>query len=211
MINSAGCFQAEVLTLQQVLLLKQSLEDLPRKYFFYEEKNRRWGLRKIQPLSHLCVNPSDSWFSVNFGGNSEPLQENVTLPFRMYPNIETLQRTAAIGLRWMAEQKGWQNQTRQMSLSIMQHHHLHKDEYVPGIPWHRDNGRHTLIILLDSEQKWQGGDFLFRKGDGEPLRFQPKLGNGILFSNDSAKHCVEALRAIEENVDRTILTFHEKS
>jgi hypothetical protein len=64
---------------------------------------------------------------------------------------------------------------------------------------------------LDDENQWKGGDFLFQDIAGNMTRFKPKYGYGIFFSNQGTQHCVEPLTANIDGIDRTILTFHQKT
>jgi hypothetical protein len=210
MVSNHSCIQAQVFAVDQVDEFKKSISSLPRDSFFLEKTNGRWGLQKQQPLSHRYENPHDSWFDVLFGKEGEVVEEKITLPFKEHQNVQTIRKVVSIALKWMAEQMLWQGKTKQMSMSMMQHYNLQKGEATSAIPWHRDNSDHTLVILLDDETKWKGGNFLFRIGESEHQSFQPKRGYGLLFSNKGTRHCVEPLVANENGIDRTILTIHEK-
>lgn len=205
------CLQSQALEAEEVKALKQWIEGLPRKNFFPEESNGRWGLHKVQPLSHRYIDPHDSWFSVGFGSDGQVISESITKPFESHTECETLKKTASIALSIMARHGNWQSQNCQMAMSIMQHHALKIGESTKEIPWHRDGSDNTFIILLDDENQWRGGDFLFEDTEGNIKRFQPKCGYGIFFSNQGTRHCVEPLTANTDGMDRTIVTFHQKS
>jgi hypothetical protein len=209
MVSNLFCFQENVFSLDLVEELKNSVEALSRDNFFFEQGNGRWGLFKIQPPSHRYENPHDSWFDVSFGNDCKVIEEKMTLPFCEYKNYETIKKTVCVALKWMAEKMSWQEQTRQMSMSIMQHYHLQKGKTTSEIPWHRDNSDQTLVILLDDETKWCGGNFRFKVESLNTQYFQPKRGYGLLFSNAGTQHYVEPLTANTDDVDRTILTIHE--
>ncbi len=210
MNNIPPCFQSQIFSVELADELKKSIESLPRTNFFFENNNKRWGLYKAQPLSHRFINPHDSWFEVHFDINGEVIEENVTLPFEGYQNCQMLKKAVCVALKWMAEIKSWQRETRHMGISIMQHYNLQKGESTSTIDWHSDNSDHTLVILLDDETQWGGGDFLF-KVENNLTFFQPKKGYGILFSNNGTQHCLEPLTPHRNGVERTILTLHEKS
>ncbi len=210
MVSPLSCIQTEILSLEQATSLKQSFEELSEDCFFKESDRGRQGLLKIQPHSHRYISPHDSWFPVTFGFDAAVIQEYISSPFRDHKNFETIKKTVAVALKSMAQQMSWQGQTHQMSLSIMQHHHLQSNQTTAPIPWHRDNSRYTVVILLDDETKWTGGDFLFKTTAQEILRFQPKRGQGILFTNYGTQHSLESFTSTSDNVDRTILTLHEK-
>jgi hypothetical protein len=169
-----------------------------------------FALRKIQPLSHRYINPHNSWFSVNFDSNGQVISENITEPFNYYTGYETLKKTVSVALPIMAQHGNWQSQNCQMAMSIMQHYSLKIGESTKEIPWHQDGSDHTFVILLDNENQWSGGDFLFQDTKGEIKDFQPKCGHGIFFSNQGTRHCVKSLTANIDSMDRTILTFHQK-
>lgn len=205
------CLQASVLQPPQVDALKQSITTLSREHFFYEETYHRFGLRKVQPESHRYENPQDSWFPVVFGENGAVISEEITAPFSGYQNAHQIQATVRIALQWMSQQQHWHHQTRQMAMSIMQHHQLQKGQSTKPMEWHRDLSEHTLVILLDDEKKWEGGNFLFQEGTMPQETFLPKKGYGIFFANENTQHALTSLTALEDGVDRTILTLHEKS
>lgn len=211
MIDQTTCIQAEIFTFEQANELKVALDSLPRTYFFHEERNNRWGLIKNQPLSHRYINPHDSSFPVVFGNDNQVIEENITLPYRQYKIHKILQKTIIVALQWISNEMDWKNQTKPMSMSIMQHYHLDKDEKIKGISWHRDASERTLVILLDDEQKWSGGDFLFRAREQEDQCFVPKCGHGVFFSNENTQHCVNPFTVNCDETDRTILTIHEKA
>lgn len=208
MVSAVGCSQEKIFSFQEVDELKNWINFLPREHFFYERRNKRWGLKKIQPLTHRYENPNDSWFRVKFNENGDILDEKITLPFSSYKNYEVLKKVVSIALSWMAKQMGWQNSIRQMSLSIMQHYQLQKYEPTSAIGWHRDNSDHTLVILLDDETNWEGGRFLYKSETLES--YLPKKGWGILFSNHGTLHSVESIIPKNHSIDRTIITLHEK-
>ena len=210
MISYYVCRQESILSIEVVKDLKKSIEELPRDCFFFENRNGRWGLLKKQPPSHRYLNPNDSWFPVVFLENGKVLSEEITTSFCKYKNYETIKKTIGLALEWMSQQMSLSGQTKQMSMSIMQHYHLKKEETTSAISWHRDDSNHTLVISLDDEKKWSGGDFLFKNNENKLIRLIPKIGYGILFSNEGTLHSVESLQANEDNVDRTILTIHEK-
>lgn len=210
MVNHLTCLQEKVITIEQADNIKDSLDTLSRKCFFPEISNGRWRLFKEQPPSHRYVNPYDSWFVVKFGDNGNVIEENISLQFSEYKNYRVIKKIICIALRFMAEKMLWQGETRFMSMSIMQHYNLQKGESTSGIPWHCDNSDHTLVILLEDETKWTGGEFHFKVSESEQQSFQPKRGYGVLFSNNGTLHSVEPLTAKADGVDRTILTIHEK-
>lgn len=210
MIGSYLYKQEMILPLEAVKDLKRSLENLSPDRFFSEKRNGRWGLLKKQPPSHYYINPHDSWFAVGFSTDGKVVEENITIPYRTHKNYETIKKVVCIALEWICKEMSWAGQTRSMSMSIMQHRNLQKDEETSVIPWHCDNSDHTLVVLLDDEKKWCGGDFLFKVNHHEPIRLTPKRGYGIFFSNQGTQHSVEPLRVNEDCVDRTILTIHEK-
>jgi hypothetical protein len=205
------CLQYPVLEATDVSTLKRWLEGLSRDNFFYEHNNGRWGLRKVQPLSHRYINPHDSWFPVSFDYDGHVITESITEPFACYPENETLKKTVSIALSVMARHGNWQSQTCQMAMSIMQHHSLKIEETTKAIPWHRDASDDTLVILLDDQSQWAGGDFLFQEAEAPVKRLQPKCGYGIFFSNEGTRHSVEPLTVNTEGMNRTILSLHQKS
>lgn len=204
----SACIFERLLTDEDVDELKNGLHRLGKECFSNEPSSGRWRLQSEQPPSHRYSDPLDSWFPVVFDQAGNLISEEITLPFRSYERWLTLKKIAAIALKWLAEKRGWRNTTREMALSIVQHRALPKGFRTKEIPWHRDSSDWTLIILLD-ETKWQGGRFLFKARGKEALSFQPKKGWGLFFTNKDTKHTLESLIANEENVDRTILTFHE--
>ena len=202
--------QEKILTDEQADFFKKTLEALPRESFFREPRNKRWGLIKLQPMSHRYEHPFDSWFPVEFDAEGNVLREDFTVQFLDYKNYDALVKTVMIALKWISEKMSWQGQTRKMSMSVMQHRNLLKGEKSIPLPWHRDDSDQTLVILLDDERNWEGGNFHFKENDHTQIA-TPKKGYGVLFSNDETQHCLESFTAIGDGVDRTILTIHEKS
>lgn len=196
--------------MENIRELKESLDLLPRKYFFHEERYDRWGLSKRQPPSHRYDNPHNSWFPVSFDENGVVLNEEITKQYIAYENIATIQKVVKVALEWMGKELSWHHNTLQMSMSIMQHYRLKKGETTKAIPWHSDNSRFTLVILLDDQQQWTDGHFLFRKVGEKECSYTPQQGYGVLFDNSSTEHCLESFTTLQDNVDRTILTIHEK-
>ncbi len=205
------CLQSPVLEAVEVDTLKRWLEGLSRTNFFYEQSNRRWGLSKVQPLSHRYIDPNDSWFPVSFDYNGKVLSESITKPYERYTEYETLKKIVLVALSTMAKHGNWHSQSCQMAMSIMQHHSLKINETTKAIPWHRDESDNTFVILLDDENQWSGGDFLFQDTEAHTKRFQPKCGFGIFFTNKGTQHCVEPLTAKVDSISRTILTLHQKT
>lgn len=197
--------QSAVLPLHAVDELKKALERMPESDFFTDRVYERRGLAKEQPDSHRFVNPHNTWFDVTFDKEGNVADEKITLPYAYAPNYKTIKKTVAIALKWMAAQLNWQGETRQMGMSIMQHHALHKGVPTQPIPWHRDASDHTLVLLLDDENQWEGGDFHF-----QDQVFQPKKGYGVLFTNEGTQHSLDSFTPKSEGIDRTILTIHEK-
>ncbi len=210
MTLSFTCQQALVLPLEIVKAFKDSLEDLSNESYFDEKSTKRRGLLKIQPLTHRYINPHNSWFPVTFSKEGKVTNEVISLPFSIYPNYHLLKKVVKIALKWLCQSLALAGQTAEFCLSIMQHHHLNRQQATSPIPWHTDNSYRTLVILIDDEQKFSGGDFLFKFRQEEILRLQPKRGYGILFSNCESLHSVESLTAYEDKVDRTILSIHQK-
>lgn len=204
------CVQDMIFQPFEANAFKAWLKSLPREEFFFEASTRRWGLHKVQPLSHRYMNPEDSWFPVTFDAQGAVMDEKISVPFCRHGEVEVLKQTIHIALKWMAKQNGWESQTRQMAMSIMQHHDISMDSSSKPIPWHRDASDHTLVVLLDDETQWQGGDFLFKICQTAAQRFKPKLGYGVFFSNHASMHSVEPFVVKNNHIDRTIFTLHEK-
>lgn len=210
-MTTSCCIQSRVFSTEQADELKHWVRSLPRESFFQETSNQRRGICVNPPPSHRYENPNDSWYPVKFDANCQVTHESVTLPYSHYKNCKTLKKSVSIALKWMAEQCQWVNQTRSMAISIMQHHHLSEGQTTSPIRWHRDNSDRTLVVLLDREEQWCGGEFLFKKVQDEPQQFYPKHGYGVIFENNDTLHSVNSLTAKHNGVDRTILTIHEKS
>jgi hypothetical protein len=113
-------------------------------------------------------------------------------------------------MEWMAEQLQWNDSTQHMGITLMQHVNLKKGQKAGPIEWHRDSGSHSLVILLDDEAKWDGGEFLFKIGQEPPTIFIPKKGKGVLFNNKGTQHSVTPIIAKNDLTNRTILTLHRK-
>lgn len=204
-------FQTQFLQQSEVDQLRTWVTNLPREAFFFEQITGRWGVHKVQPLSHRFVNPNNSWFSVSFDSDGKVISEEITKPFADYPESLTLKEITSIALSILAQHKQWRSHTCEMAISIMQHYFLKTGEMTKEIPWHRDASEDTLVILLDDESQWSGGDFFFKNSEGCITQFLPKCGYGIYFSNVGTQHCVKPLIASRDGVNRTILTIHKKN
>lgn len=210
MLEGAFCRQIDLYSTAETAVLREFLEQQGEEDFFFEHRYRRRGLVKQLPEDYRFVLHWNSWFPVEFDGEGKILSERVTEVYRNYPGYERVHAIFYRAMEAMAQQLGWNSSTQLMGITIMQHPHLKKGESTALIDWHPDAGTHSLVALMDDHTAWEGGEFLFKIGEGEVETFIPREGKAVFFCNEGTKHCVLPLTAKSDLINRTILTVHRK-
>jgi hypothetical protein len=217
------CQQIPVLAPSMTQELKAFVNSQDKEAYFEDQRNGRWGLQKKVPRTDSYQDPNTLWYEVRFDSNYQVVNEEVTQPFHYCKQFDCLQRATRRGLEAMAKAMDWKNETHLMAISVMQHQ-LEVGQTTPGIEYHYDSSHYTLVVMLDNAQGassgWKGGELLFRIRHSFlncmwKKVFQPKCGEGILFSNKGTEHAVTPMipyqHGAQAYVDRTILTIHELS
>jgi hypothetical protein len=199
-----------VLSAAETAALRLFLDEQPPDHFFHESRYNRRGLVKELPPDYRFVIHWDSWFPVTFDAAGKITSERVTEVYRKYPGYDKIHAIFLKAMELMAEQLQWNDSTQLMGITLMQHVNLKKGQIAGPIEWHRDSGSHSLVILVDNEEAWEGGEFLFKIGEASPTTFIPKEGKGVLFNNEGTQHSVTPIIPKHNLTNRTILTFHRK-
>lgn len=185
-------------------------QDKKRDYWS-EEHIQRWELVKRQPASYEKVDPHDSWFPITFNNKGEIACGEISQQYTHTKNYPDLQQATKVAVEALAKKMRWENQTHLMGMSLVQHQMKPEQEY--QIDFHQDASRYTLVILLNDEQGWSGGDLQFRSLTFPWIRqtVTHQQGYGILFTNQGQQHAVTPMQTSSEKMtERTILTIHEK-
>ncbi len=208
MLNLAFCKQLDVLSVDETSTLSHFLGQQPDENFFFERSYNRRGLVKQLPEDYRFVIHWNTWFKVEFDGEGKITSERVTEVYRSYPGYDRVHKIFHKAMECMAMQLGWLNSTQLMGITIMQHFNLKKGQEVGPIKWHNDTGTHSMVVLIDDQASWDGGEFLFKIGEEPVQTFIPQQGKGVVFSNEGTQHYVSPIIAKSDHTNRTILTLH---
>jgi hypothetical protein len=176
-----------------------------------EETIQRWELKKDQPAGMDEVDPHDSWFEIKFDDQGKVISGELSQQYRYAKDYAILQEATKVAAEAMAKQLGWKNETHWMGMSLMQSQMVSGKEY--SLHFHQDLSRHTMVVLLNDEKKWEGGHLKFRSFFCPVIQqtYLPQQGYGVLFSNEGKQHAVTPMTNHSNKiVERTILTIHER-
>lgn len=179
--------------------------------YWPEEHLRRWELKKVQPKGYENVDPHDSWFPIAFDADGYIASGELSQQYSYTHDYLVLQKATKIAVERLAKKMGWANETHLMGISLVQH------QMEPGqiynMRFHQDESRYTLVVLLNDETGWSGGDLQFRSLSYQWIQrtILHQQGHGILFANEGKQHAVTDMTPIADKItERTILTIHEK-
>lgn len=178
--------------------------------YFLEEPLKRWELAKIQPKDKEEEDPHDTWFEISFNAKGEISSGEITQQYTWAKDYEIVKNGAKKAVEAMAKRMHWENQTHLMGISLIQHQMEPEEKY--KMHFHQDASRYTMVVLLNDQTKWQGGELEFRSMSSHKDRkpYTPEQGHGILFSNEGKQHRLKEMSVKTERAERTILTIHEK-
>lgn len=206
------CTQISVYTDSQIKSWHQFLE-ANENQMDQSESTPRKELHKENPHTEAYrhSNPHLTFFDVTIDREGRITAEKVSQVYRDCKDLDLAEPLIQSAIESMLRELKKPEGTYQIGVSLLQHHHFTQTQ---GMDWHFDLSSHTMVVLLDDELNWTGGDFLFRVvglfSSLFPKRMTPKKGMGVLFSNEGTQHKVEPFSTTKPNTNRTIFTVHLK-